>query len=456
MQIEVTPWSKTEFFKIKPSVNELIRLHHHRFRHDDFAQVTYAYPFGKDNVANAIKGLIPRKDYEFFLARIQPSNEIIGWIALSFYVEGNEAEGMEKWEAKLEWTEMCSHILKHWKIDMAGETSNVWDMIKRTSSSLQAKHLPRDYCIINTLVLMPELPESEITNALLKHAIKFWRNRVMLRTEWAIWVQAPHFAEHFYRGFGFKELGEYKVNLGNYGFLPKEKRYISGEYGWKFMILRGPSGSATNEPNAVWKLNKGKSKEQPLEDTEEHVAAWKPYKNKKDILLEDEEEPAAARKLGKGKGKDRRLEDQQDEENGPGRENLSERDAKRKREWEEAEERLEDIRLQRGAPPLPGEVACLVRIQKRAEGRGLNTTGPWKGKSVEQRSEDVQPGPPGEPLEGPLQRHAEVTSPLPDNFVPTKSEEDLIEAMRAGGVDEDRIELVKAVALSLTDEVEEE
>ncbi len=248
MHLEVTPWSRTEFFKIKPSVNELIRLHHHLFRHDDFAQVTYAYPFGKDNMANAIKGLIPRKDYEFFLARIQPSNEIIGWIALSFYVEGNEAQGVEKWEAKLEWTEMCSHILKHWKIDVASETSNVWDTIKRASSSLQAKHLPRDYCIINTLVLMPELPESEITNALVKHAIKFWRNRVMLRTEWAIWVQAPHFAEHVYRGFGFKELCEYTVNLGNYGFLPKEERYTFGEYGWKFMILRG---QAVQQPTSL-------------------------------------------------------------------------------------------------------------------------------------------------------------------------------------------------------------
>ncbi len=454
MHIEVTPWSRTEFFKVKPSVNELIRLHHHLFRHDDFAQVTYAYPFGKDNMANAIKGLIPRKDYEFFLARIQPSNEIIGWIALSFYVEGNEVKGIEKWEAKLEWTEMCSHILKHWKIDMVGQTSNVWDMIKRTSSSLQAKHLPRDYCIINTLVLMPELPESEITNALVKHAIKFWRNRVMLRTEWAIWVQAPYFAEHVYRGFGFKELGECTVNLGNYGFLPKEKRYTSGEYGWKFMILRGPSGSATNEPNAVWKLNKVKSKEQPQEDTEEHVAAWKPDKSKKEEPLEDEED--AARKLGKGKGKDRRLGDQQDEDNDPARGTFSERDAKRKREWEEAEERLEEIRLRRGAPPLPGEVACLVRIQGRAEGRGLNTTSSWKGKGVEQRSEDVRPRLPGDPLEGPLQRNAEVTSPPPDNFVPTKSEEDLIEAMRAGGADEEEIELVKAVALSLTDEAEDE
>ena len=456
MDIEVTPWSRTEFFKVKPSVNELIRLHHHLFRHDDFAQVTYAYPFGKNNMANAIKRLTPRKDYEFFLARIQPSNEIIGWIALSFYVEGNKAEGMEKWEANLEWTEMCSHILRHWKIDMAGETSNVWDMIKRASSSLQAKHLPRNYCIINTLVFMPELPESEITNALVKHAIKFWRNRVMLRTEWAIWVQVPHVADHVYRRFGFKELGEYIVNLGNYGFLPREERYTYGEYGWKFMILRGPSGSATNEPNAVWKLNKGKSKEQPQEDTKKHVAAWKPDKSKTEEPLEDEAEHAAARKPGKGKGKDRRLEDQQDEENDPARETFSERDAKRKHDWEEAEKRLEEIRLRRGAPPLPGEVARLVRIQGRTEGRGLNTTSPWEGKSVEQRSEKVRPELPGDPLEDPLQRNAEVTSPPPDNFVPTKSEEDLIEAMRAWGVDEEEIELVKAVALSLTDEADDE
>ena len=105
-----------------------------------------------------------------------------------------------------------------------------------------------------------------------------------------------------------------------------------------------------------------------------------------DIDDDNESEPTA-RKPDKGKGKDCRLEGEQDEDDDPARETLSERDAKRKREWEEAEKRLEEIRLRRGAPPLLGEVARLIQIQDRAEGRGLNTTSPWEGKSVEQRSE---------------------------------------------------------------------
>lgn len=44
----------------------------------------YGYPLGKDITTSAIKELIPMKNYEFFLARIQPSDEIVGWVALSF------------------------------------------------------------------------------------------------------------------------------------------------------------------------------------------------------------------------------------------------------------------------------------------------------------------------------------------------------------------------------------
>lgn len=478
MSMEVLPWARTEYDKVNPSVNELIRLHHLYYRRDLFAQVMYAYPFGKDTIANAIKALVPRTDYEFFLARLLPSKEIVGWIALSYNIEGIEAENRDEYEARLEWTEMCSHIMRYWKVDNAGEQSNVWDTIKRASSSLQAKNLPRDYCIINTLVMIPEMYKSGVANKLVERAIKFWENRVTVGTQWAMWVQAPPFAQKLYKGFGFEEVGEYTVDLGDYGFLRREERQIHGEYGWKFMVLRGASGLATKKPVAAWKSKRRKNKEQQLEDAEEDVAAKKPDKGKrKEQPLEDEEEHAAARKpdkgkrkeepleeeeehatrkLDKGKGKDHRPDDQQqDEDNHAAHEGLSELDARRKRAWEEAEERLEEIRLRRGLLPLPGEVATLTRIQRRAEDRGLITTGLSKGKGVEQRTKDIKLTPSREPLAGPLQRNAEVTEQPPDNFVPTKSEEDFIEAMRAGGVDEEEIDLVKALALSLTDAVGE-
>ncbi|KAL9072319.1 MAG: hypothetical protein Q9161_003638 [Pseudevernia consocians] len=455
MSMEVLPWARTEYYKVDPSVNELIRLHHLYYRRDLFAQVMYAYPFGKDTIANVIKALLPRTDYEFFLARLTPSKEIAGWIALSFNIEGVKAENKVEYEAKLEWTEMYSHIMRDWKVDNAGEKSNVWDTIKRASSSLQAKNLPHDYCIINTLVMIPEMYKSGVAHKLVECAIRFWRNRVTVGTEWAMWVQAPPFAQKLYKGFGFEELGEYTVDLGDYGFLPWEERPIHGEYGWKFMVLRGTSDVATKEPVAAWKSKRRKHKEQQLEDAEEDIAAKRPDKGKmKHQPLEDEEEHAAARKFGKGKGRDHRPDDQQqDEDSHAAHEGLAERDTKRKRAWEEAEKRLEDIRLRRGLPPLPGEVATLTRIQRKAEDRGLITTGLSKDEGVGQRTGDVKPAPPREPLEGPLQRNAEVTEQSPNNFVPTESEENLIDAMRAGGVDEEEIDLAKAIALSLTDAV---
>lgn len=434
--MEISCWSRSEWWRNKPSLYELVRLHRELHRHDKFAQVISAYPFWEDTVTRAVKELISRRDYEFFLARLQPSNEIVGWVALSFDIEGNETEGREKFEARLEWTEMCSNILKSWKIDGAGEKTNAWDAIKRASSNLQVKYLPRDYCIINALVLYPQFQRAGVANALLENVINFWRNRVMAGREWAIWVQAPPFAQNLYKRYAFEEVGGYEVDLGDHGFFPKDKRSVFGRYGWKFMVRRDPSGSAIEESGGAPKPDKSKSREEPLKDMGESVAA---------------------RKLNKGKGKGKQQQQQLDElrldkHNHPRQGDLSEHAAEQQRAWEEAEERVEEIRLRRGPPPLPREVACLVRIQRRAKEREHNPTSRSKGKGVEQRLEDERPASPGQPPARPLQRNAEVTFQPQDNFTPSKSEEDLIEAMRAGGVDEEEIELVKALTFSLSDE----
>ena len=398
-------------------MNELARLHHELYRLDEFAQVIYAYPFGKETVASAIKELIPKKNYEFFLARLQPSDEIVGWVALSFDVEGTEEENRDKYEARLEWTEMCSHILKYWKVDSASGDSNVWDTIKRASSSLQAKHLPRDYCIINSLVLLPQFQKPGVARVLLEHAIGFWKKRVVVGTEWAMWVQAPAITHNMYKIYGFKEVGEYEVDLGDYGFLPKEERKIFGNYAWKFMILKEASGSATEEPAGARKVDKGKGKEQTQDG------------------------------LGP------------DEGNRSTPEELSQHDAERTRTWEEAEQRLDEIRFRRGPPPGIGEVGRLIKTQRDARRRESDSTGPSKGKGKEQRSEEVQhskdhQSAPEESMVPSPQHNGEATSQPHDNFMPTKSEEDLIEALKMHGVDEEEIELVKALALSLSNQDE--
>ncbi|CAD6581795.1 MAG: hypothetical protein ASARMPREDX12_000669 [Alectoria sarmentosa] len=434
--MNISRWARTDWWRSKPSMNELARLHNELYRFDEFAQVIYAYPFGKETVANAIKELIPKNNYEFFLARLQPSDEIVGWVALSFNVKGTEEENKDKYEARLEWTEMCSHILKWWKIDSAGGNSNIWDTIKRASSSLQAEHLPRHFCIINSLVLLPQFQKPGVARVLLEHAIGFWKQRVMVGTEWAMWVQAPAITHNMYKIYGFKEVGEYEVDLGDYGFLPKEERKIFGNYAWKFMVLNGTSGSAIEEPAGAQKVDKGKGKDKSPEKVEEHVTA---------------------REVGKGKGKDQTQDDLGlDEGNHSTSEEISQHDAERTRTWEEAEQRLDEIRFRRGAPPGIGEVGRLIKTQRNARRRESDTTGPSKGKGREHRSEDVQhskdwQSAPGESVVPWPQHNGEATSQLHDNFVPTKSEEDLIEALRVHGVDEEEIELVKALALSLSD-----
>lgn len=434
--MEITRWERTEWWKTKPSVNELIRIHHQLYRYDKFTQVMYSYPFGKDIMANAIKELIPRTNYEFFLARLQESKEIMGWIALSFDNNGGEGEKRETYEARLEWTQMCSHILRGWKVDSAGEKFTTWDLIERASSNLQAIHLPRHYCIINTLVVLPEFQQSGVPNSLLLHAIDFWKNRVAVGTEWAMWVQAPPFTQNLYRRYGFEEVGAYELDLGDYGFSPKQEREVSGKYNWKFMVRREASGSAIGDPDGARNSDEDKGMEQELEDVEEH---------------------ASMPKREKGKDKEQRIDNLQADENvHPAYGHLSESDAERTRAWEKAVERLEDIHFRRGPPPLPGEAACLTRVQSNAEARGHDIPDLSKGKGVEQVLEDVRAAPAGEPSAHPLRGNDEGTGQPQHNYVPSGSEEDLIEAMRKGGVDEEEIELVKSLTFSMSDEAKGE
>ena len=183
VELKILPWARTEFWRDQPCVSELVRIHCDIHRPDKFANVLYLYPWRRDTIANAIKERILSKDYEFFLARVTLSKEILGWVALSFNVTGNAAKNEDKCEAGLEWTEMCSHILKDWKIECVGKNSNIWDTIKRASSILEAKHLPPNYCIINTLVLRPGHEKAGVATALIQHVIAFWRNRVIVGAE---------------------------------------------------------------------------------------------------------------------------------------------------------------------------------------------------------------------------------------------------------------------------------
>ena len=423
-------------------MDELIRLHSELHRRDTFAQVIYQYPFGRDIMANSIKELMSRTDhYEFFLARMQESKEIVGWIAISFDDEETEAENRVTCEARLEWTEMCSHILKLWKVDDGGEKSNAWDTIKRASSELQTKHLPRAYFIINAIVIIPSYYYAEVSHALLKHVIEFWRKRVMRGTEWAVWVQAPHYLRNLYIQHAFEEVGEYEVDLGDHGFFNKERRMIFGKFGWKFMVRLDPSGSASREPDgaAIEESAEAETKEPDGAAIEEPDGAQKVDKGKG---------KGKSKGKSKGKGKERRSDDPQENEDTP------EQEAERWRLWEEAEQRLEDIRSRRGAPPMPGEVASLIKTQDRAEDQGLDTTDLGKGKGRAQPLQVERPTPPEEPPARPPQGDAEVAVQQQDNYTLSKREEKLIQAMRDRGIDEEEIEIVKALAFSLTDEAQ--
>lgn len=199
----------------------------------------------------------------------------------------------------------------------------------RTSSSLQAKQFSRDCCINNTHVLLTQFQKPRVASDPLELALEVWKERVVLGTGWAMGVQAPPFTHNLNNKHGFEEVGEYEVDLDDYGFLHKEERIISGNYAWKFMVRWEASGSATQAPDEARKPVKGTGKERPREDMEEHVAVPK---------------------LEKGKGKEQQL---PGEGNYPAPGKLSGYDAEQTRIWEKVEQRLDDIRLRWGACSRP-------------------------------------------------------------------------------------------------------
>ena len=136
---EVSRWKSADYYGQEPSVHELIRVHNVLHHRDKFARVVYEYPFGIENVATAFKELIPKEDYEFFQAKIAPWNKMLGWTALSFDISGKNAENKAPYEAKLEMTEMYSHILKMWKFHGAsGRASLRYDQASFYQSTGQA------------------------------------------------------------------------------------------------------------------------------------------------------------------------------------------------------------------------------------------------------------------------------------------------------------------------------
>lgn len=452
--MEVTRWERKEWVGAKRSVEELIRIHQRLHQHDKFAQVVHSYPFGKDIMPNTIRALVPRTDYEFFLARLPESKEILGWIALSFNNEGSKAGNSEIYETKLEWTQMCSHILRGWKIDTAGEKSNVWDMMERASSSLQAKNLPRHYCIINTVVVLPGYSQKGVVDNLIQHVIEYWKQKVPVGKEWAIWVQAPPFTHDLYSRYGFEEVGEYEVELGDYGYHRQQEREVFGKYNWKFMVRRPVRISATWESAGAEESDKGEGKERESEDVEEHLATWERGKGKgKEKESKDVEEHFATWEQGKGKSKEQEPEDVEEivpvRKNNKGKEkeqqyyspqayqtvhpayqtvhpaygNPTESDAQRTRAWEEANERLY------------GD-----HSDSDAERSRL-----WE--EANERLNDIHTA------EARLSReNDQVTTQQQLGYIPSESAESLIEAMRSGGVDEEEIELVKSLAISLDKE----
>ena len=380
--MEITFWDRTDWGGTNPACTYLIRVYNEDHRRNKFSKVISKYPYWEETLQRTVRDLMHRTDYEFFLARSRFSREIVGWIAFSFVSEGNETRGRHKFEAKLEQTEMYSNILETWKVESSGGKSNVWEEIKRTSSSLQAKHMPLDHCIINDVVYYKpqQFEDTDIAGALIERVIRYWRNEVNVGTEWAIWVQAPSLAHFTYKEHGFEEVGEYNIiDIGDYGFPPKRDRNISGKHGWKFMVRREPSGSAVDEPLANPHLDKGKGREQDL-----------------DHRRPDKESQSQDRKRPE-------YETPELQENA----------------WQSANRRLENIRTGQGNPRLSGEVKSVIKVKRNAEASGYRPQPQSKGKQREETEEIAGP--------------ARTSQPQPqDSFIPSKSEEDLIEAMKRG------------------------
>lgn len=233
-------------------INEMIRIYQEAYKNDECVQLKHAVPDFMELMAETIASRVKKPECEFIVAKTESSNQVVGWLALAFKLEGNRDLSEE--HLLLAQYALLPDIVSKGKSQGIGtdEMKTLAHSMFKEFKDAREKQLPDKHCILSTLVVDPEYQNKGVASALLSKAITL--SEVF---SFPIWVQAPEACQGLFERHLFEEAGEYRLDLND--FVPKSegkgkaKAVPSlGKYVWKYMVRKEPLDQA----NRAYKSSK--------------------------------------------------------------------------------------------------------------------------------------------------------------------------------------------------------
>ena len=224
----------------KDSIKEMIHIYQEAYKHDQTFQLKHILPHLIEQMAELISRRCTKPECEFIVARTEPSNRIIGWIALAFKLAENKQISEE--HVLLAQYALLPDIVAKCKKEGIGtaQLKNLSHKVLSDFKSAREKQLPDEHCIISTLVVDPSYQRKGVASALLSKTIT--RSEVFC---FPIWVQAPSTHQTLFSSHDFESISEYQIDLNEHVPSPDNKgknkaASTLGTYAWTFMLRQKP------------------------------------------------------------------------------------------------------------------------------------------------------------------------------------------------------------------------
>ena len=254
---------KTSKLKVpdKDSIKEMMHVYQEAYKHDPTMQLQYVLPSLIERMAETISSRCTKPECEFIVARTETSNQIIGWIALTFKLSKTK-QISEEHVLMTQYALLPDLVAKCKKegIDTA-QLKTLSHQVMSDFKSAREKQVEGKHCIINALVVDPTYQRKGVASALLSKAIT--RSEVFA---FPIWVQAPSAHQTLFSNHDFEEISQYRIDLNEHIPEPVDKgknKAVStlSTYTWTFMLRQKTLDQA---------LQAYKSSKVYLEEEEEH------------------------------------------------------------------------------------------------------------------------------------------------------------------------------------------
>ena len=224
----------------------MMHIYQEAYKHDQTIQLQHVLPSLIERMTQLISSRCTKPECEFIVARTATSNQIIGWIALTFQLKKTK-QISEEHVLMTQYALLPDIVAKCKKegLDTA-QLKTLSHKVLSDFKSAREKQLPDHHCIINTLVVDPTYQRTGVASALLSKAIT--RSEVFA---FPIWVPAPSPHQPLFTNHDFESITEYRIDLNEH--IPEPESSNKGKkkaastprtYTWTFMLRQKPLENA--------------------------------------------------------------------------------------------------------------------------------------------------------------------------------------------------------------------